>query len=149
MIDYSLIKLVPAHESHREFSYQVKKKAEGEYITQMFGWDESKERDFHTKDWQRHKPEIIAYDGEPIGTLATIDSKDYIDIGQFFLLPDYQNMGIGTHLLKSILDKTDQLERTTTLKLLRNNPAKSLYSRHGFQVVSIDENFCFMERKPG
>jgi len=115
MIDYSLIKLIPADETHKEFSYQVKKAAEGEYITQMFGWDESKQRDFHVRAWQRHKPDIITYDGKPIGTIATIESEDCIEIGQFFILPDYQNMGIGTDLLKSILDKTDQLGRITTL----------------------------------
>jgi ribosomal protein S6 len=53
MIDYSLIKLIPADETHKEFSYQVKKAAEGEYITLMFGWNENIQRDFHTKVWQR------------------------------------------------------------------------------------------------
>lgn len=149
MIDYSLIRLISADESHREFSYQVKKAAEGEYITQMFGWDESKQRDFHAKAWQQYKPDIITYDGEPIGTIATIGSEDGIEIGQFFILPDYQNKGIGTHLLKSILDKADQLGKNVTLRFLKNSPVKSLYVRNGFQVVHADESLYYMERKPG
>jgi len=47
MIDYSLIKVIPSDETHKEFSYQVKKEAEGEYIPLMFGWDEDVQRDFH------------------------------------------------------------------------------------------------------
>ncbi len=39
-IDYSLIEQIPADEVHREFSYQVKKASLGEYITQIWGWDE-------------------------------------------------------------------------------------------------------------
>ena len=148
MIDYSLIKLIPANESHREFSYQVKKAAEGEYITQMFGWDEGVQRDFHAKAWRRHKPDIITYDGKPIGTIATIEIEDCIEIGQFFILPDYQNMGIGTHLLKSILDKADRLGRITTLRFLKNNPVKSLYVRNGFRIVSVDNRLYHTERKP-
>jgi len=149
MINYSLIRLISADESHREFSYQVKKVAEGEYITRMFGWDESKQRDFHAKAWQQYKPDIITYDGKPIGTIATIENEDRVEIGQFFILPDYQNKGIGTHLLKSILDKADQLGKNVTLRFLKNSPVKSLYVRNGFQIVHADERLYYMERKPG
>ncbi len=149
MIDYSLIKLVPADETYREFSYQVKKEAEGEYITSMFGWDEDVQRDFHDKAWQQQKPDIITYDGKLIGTIATIESGDCIDIGQFFILPEYQNKGIGTHLLKSILDRADQSGRNVILKFLKNNPAESLYVRNGFRLVHTGEVAHHMERKPG
>lgn len=149
MIDCSLIKLIPAGETYKEFSYQVKKAAEGEYITLMFGWEEDLQRDFHAKAWQQQKPDIITYHGKLIGTIATIESEDCIEIGQFFILPDYQNKGIGTHLLKNILDKADQLGRNVTLKFLRNNPVKSLYVRNGFRIVDTSEILYYMERKRG
>ena len=149
MTDCSLIRLIPADETHKEFSYQVKKAAEGEYITLMFDWDEDVQRGFHAKAWQGQKPDIINYDGKPIGTIATIESEDCIEIGQFFILPDYQNKGIGTHLLKSILDKADQLGKNVTLRFLKNNPVKSLYVRNGFRVVHTSEGAQHMERKMG
>ena len=149
MIDRSLIKLIPAYETHKEFSYQVKKAAEEEYITLMFGWDEDVQRGFHAKAWQQQKPDIITYDGRLIGTIATNETEDCIEIGQFFILPDYQNKGIGTHLLKSILDKADQLGKNVTLRFLKNNPVKSLYVRNGFRLVDTSEILYYMERKPG
>jgi len=149
MFDYSLIKLIPADETHKEFSYQVKKAAEGEYITLMFGWNENVQRDFHAKAWQRQKPDIISYDGKLVGTIATIESEDCVDIGQVFVSPDYQNKGIGTHLLKGILDRADQSGKNVTLRFLKNNPVKSLYIRNGFRVVDTDETLYYMERKPG
>jgi len=149
MIGYSLIKLIPADETYREFSYQVKKAAEGEYITAMFGWDEDVQRSYHTKAWQQRKPAIITYDGKLIGTVATIESEDCIEIGQFFILPDYQNRGIGTYLLKGILDKADQLGKNVTLRFLKNNPVQSLYVRNGFRVVDTSEILYYMERRPG
>jgi GNAT superfamily N-acetyltransferase len=149
VIDCSLIKPIPADEAYREFSYQVKKAAEGEYITLMFGWDEDVQRDFQAKAWEERKPDIITYDGKLVGTIATIESKDCIEIGQFFILPEYQNKGIGTHLLKSILNKADQLGKNVTLKFLKNNRVKSLYVRNGFRVVGTDEILHYMERKPG
>ncbi len=149
MIDYSLIRLVPADETHREFSYQVKKSAEGDYITSMFGWDEDVQREFHARAWQEQKPEIITCDGRPIGTIATIENEDCIELGQFFILPEYQNKGIGTYLLKSILDKADRSGKDVTLRFLTNNPVKSLYVRNGFRLVHSSEVAHHMERKPG
>lgn len=148
MIDCSLIKLIPADEADKEFSYRVKKAAEGEYITYMFGWDEDIQRSYHIKAWQQQKPDIITYDGKLIGTIATIESEDCIEIGQFFILPDYQNKGIGTYLLKGILDKADQLGRAVTLKFLKNNPVKSLYVRNGFRIIDTNEILYYMKREP-
>ena len=147
MIDCSLIKLIPADETHMEFSYQVKKAAEGDYITSMFDWDEDVQRDFHVRAWQEQKPDIITYDGKLIGTIAAIESEDCIDIGQFFILPDYQRRGIGTYLLQSILNKADRSGKNVTLKFLKNNPVKSLYVRNGFRVVDTDQILCYMERR--
>jgi GNAT superfamily N-acetyltransferase len=149
MIDCSLIRLIPADETHREFSYQVKKAAEGDYITSMFGWDEDVQRDFHVRAWQEQKPDIITYDGKLIGTIATVESQDRVEIGQFFILPEYQGKGIGTHLLRSILDKADRSGRNVTLKFLKNNPVKSLYVRNGFRLVRTSEVAHHMERKIG
>ena len=149
MIDYSLIRLIPADETYREFSYEVKKMAEGEYITSMFGWDEDVQKDFHDKAWQQQKPGIITYDGKLIGTIATIETEDCIEVGQFFILPGYQNRGIGTRLLENILDKADRMGKNVTLKFLKNNPVKSLYARNGFRVVDTDEILQYMERKQG
>jgi len=148
MIEYSLIRLIPSEESHREFSYQVKKAAEGEYIARIWGWDENFQRNFHAEVWQQNRPDIITYDNKPIGTISIIENEDYIEIRQFFLLPEYQRQGIGSYLLKSILDKADNSGRITRLAYLKNNPVVALYKRHGFQISDVIENFCFMERKP-
>jgi GNAT superfamily N-acetyltransferase len=147
-IDYSLIRLTAADETAREFSYQVKKAAEGEYITSMFGWDEGVQRDFHDKAWQQQKPDIISYVGKPVGTIATIETEDCIEVGQFFILPEYQNKGIGSYLLKSILDRAERLDKKVALRFLKNNPVKSLYVRNGFRLIYTSEVAHHMERKP-
>ena len=75
VIDYSLIRLIPADETYREFSYQVKKAAEREYITHMFDWDEDVQRDFHAKAWQQQIPNVIIYNGRLIGTWPQLRAK--------------------------------------------------------------------------
>ena len=145
-VDFSLIRLVSGDESYRDFSYRAMKEAEGKYITQMFGWDEEIQRHVFSEAWQRKKPDIITYDGKPIGTIATIETEDCIEIALFFILPEYENKGIGRLLLRRILDKADRTGRASRLKFLTNNPAGSLYIRNGFRIVSSDDNFHYAER---
>ena len=77
------------------------------------------------------------------------ESEHCIELGQFFILPEYQNKGIGTYLLKGILDTADRLDKKVALRFLRNNPVKSLYVRNSFRVVDTDEILCHMERRIG
>ena len=146
MLDFSLIEINPATESLYEFSYQVKKAAEGNYVKEVFGWDEVEQRAFHSRDWEQKRPMIISYDGEPVGTIYIGDNEDFIEIGQFFILPEYQNQGIGTYVLRQVLDRADRSGLTAKLAYLRNNPVASLYGRHGFKIIEANEQFFFTER---
>ena len=149
MIDYSLINLVPADESQCEFSYQIKKAAYGNYVKEIWGWDEGLQREFHAQDWMNKRPEIILYDNQPIGTIYVDRKEDDIEIEQFIILSEYQNKGIGSYILQGILDEADSSGQIVKLKYLRSNPVASLYSRMGFQVVDNDDLFISVERKPG
>ena len=149
MIDYSLINLVPADESQCEFSYQIKKAAYGNYVKEIWGWDEGLQREFHAQDWMNKRPEIILYDNQPIGTIYVDRKEDDIEIEQFIILSEYQNKGIGSYILQGILDEADCSGRVVKLKYLRTNPVASLYNRMGFHVVGNDDLFISVERKPG
>jgi GNAT superfamily N-acetyltransferase len=147
-IDFSLIKIIPANTSHKEFSYQVKKKAEGDYITQIWGWDEKVQRDYHANQWEIERPSIITYGSRPIGTIYINKNNNSIKIGQFFILPEYQNKGIGTHILRGILESADRAGLIAKLTYLYNNPAASLYARMGFRVIDTKDQFIHAERQP-
>jgi len=53
MLDFNLIRVVPATDADYEFSFQVKKQAQGPWITMRWGWDEEKQRAFHRQDWDQ------------------------------------------------------------------------------------------------
>lgn len=149
MVDYSLVKVIPGEESHREFSYQVTESTMGDYAARILGWDERERRKYHAKDWQTKRPSIIIYDSQPIGTIYILENENQIEIGQFYILPEYQNKGIGSHLLKRVLEDSDKTGLTVKLAVLKVNPAMSLYQRHGFEIAGSNEYQYLMERKPG
>jgi ribosomal protein S18 acetylase RimI-like enzyme len=67
-----------------------------------------------------------------LGYVLVREDKDLLDITRLGVLPEAQCLGIGTALLRRILD----MKRTTVLTVKKDNPrALRLYKRHGFKVV--------------
>ena len=147
-MDPNLVTLTPATDDDRDFSYQVKKAAEGDYIAAIWGWDEDFQRRFHARDWEERRPDIIRYDGQPIGTLYAREEEDGLHIRQFFILPEWQNKGIGSLLLRRILAKADREGLVAKGAFLVGNRVESLYRRFGFRLTSQRDSYCFMERQP-
>ena len=148
-INLSLVKIVPAEESHREFSYQLVETAYKGYIEEIWGWDEKTAEEFHTHNWLNKRPNIIMYDSQPIGTIYLHEAPDFMELEQFILLPEYQNQGIGSYILRNIMDRADQSGQIIKLKYVHVNPVASLYHRMGFNVTKADDEFIYAERKPG
>ena len=153
MIDFSLIKIIPADNSHYEFIYRVKKEAYGEYIRRIYGWEENIQRKFFADDWAKQIPNVILYDNALIGTICFTKKEGPIFSGRFFIehfyiLPEYQNKGIGSYVLKHFLDIADNAGLPINLMVLTINPAASLYARMGFETIDVREPIILTERKP-
>jgi len=114
----------------------------------MFGWNEDFQKDFFDNDWRSHKVQIITCDGEPIGTISITKNADHIELGLFFILPAYQKQGIGTYLMQPVLDEADRESKVVKVAYLVNNPAESLYLRHGFEIINATDTHKYTERKP-
>jgi ribosomal protein S18 acetylase RimI-like enzyme len=149
MIDFSLIKITPADDTHYELLFQLKKAAMGPYVKRIWGWDEQHQRARHAEDWQEQRPRIIMYDNQPIGSILLDNEDDHLYIGRFYILPQYQNKGIGTHILERVLEQVNKEKKPTTLAVLKINPVIALYKRHGFKVTGMNEHQYLMEREPG
>jgi epoxide hydrolase-like predicted phosphatase len=148
MIDFSLLTLVPSTADHKEFCYQVKKATMGGYIEQIWGWDETFQQEMHNQDWQKKQPQIILYNSKPIGTIFISQDENHLEIGRFYILPEYQNQGVGSYFLKQVLGKADKAGIPAQLYVMKRNPAKMLYERYGFVTIKEDELMLFMEHKP-
>ena len=147
-MDLNLVTLTSATDDDRDFSYQVKRAAEGDYIAAIWGWDDEVQRAFHARAWEGRHPDVIRYNGQRIGTLFAREEEDGLHIRQFFILPEWQSKGIGSFLLRRILTKADRKGLVAKCAFLKGNRVKSLYKRFGFHLTLQRDNYCFMERKP-
>lgn len=96
---------------------------------------------------------IIEVSGSFAGCVALRPSPDAHWLEHFFLAPDLQGTGIGTAVLRDLLDRCDRDGVLVRLNVLQGSPARRLYERLGFRLETEDAVDVFMvrerEREPG
>ncbi len=126
-----------AHASDSEFVFTVKKAAYREYVEQVWGWDESYQRELHDRRFDSQDLRIIQFCGVDVGFLARSNTSDALKVNQFFILPEYQGSGIGSACMTRIIDGASLEGKPVLLQVLKvNTRGLAFYRRLGFTVIS-------------
>jgi GNAT superfamily N-acetyltransferase len=64
---------------------------------------------------------------------------DYDFLARIEILPGYQNQGIGTAIMKALIQRAKNNTSPIMLRVFKINPARNLYHRLGFQLIRQDE----------
>ncbi|HYP41543.1 MAG TPA: GNAT family N-acetyltransferase [Chloroflexia bacterium] len=126
----------------------------------LVDWDEAQKAAFlimqftaQHRYYQEHYPdaafEVILLNGQPAGRLYVDQWPEEVRIVDITLLPEYRNAGIGTTLLKGILEEAAQAGKRVSIHVERFNPAMRLYERLGFSTVGEHGVYYLMEWLPG
>ncbi len=126
------VALRPATSADSEFCFQLHKAAMGGYITAIWGWDEQRQRDFHTRSFNPGRWQIITADGTDIGMIDVEYRAAEIYLSRIEISPDHQGHGIGTRLVSALIDEARQNGQDLVLDVLTvNHRAQALYQRLG------------------
>lgn len=130
-----------------DFLYQLKKIAYKEYIEQTWGWDEEFQIKFHKENFSTENTKIIEVGTKQIGTVDVKESTSNIFISGLYLLQEYQSKGIGTKIIKDLIEEAEAKKKRLELEVLKvNSRAKKLYESLGFILEDRDKNKYFMYR---
>lgn len=88
---------------------------------------------------------IILQQEQKIGLLKVAENKTEIEIFQIQIAPDYQNKGIGSQIIQSILQEASAKEIPVKLSVLKVNKAQTLYQNLGFAIYDENEYSYFMK----
>lgn len=112
---------------------------------------ESWDHNFFVANCEAGRMSIIEQRDAPIG-FYRVDTDPLDDsgrhIGEFHLLAQYRNLGIGEKILQTISDDAERAgKKRITLRVYKNNPAKHLYERCGYEYVSDDDDKTIIMKK--
>jgi GNAT superfamily N-acetyltransferase len=79
--------------------------------------------------------EVVQLAGRDIGLIGVDRRSDCWFLRKLYLLPAYQNRGIGGYLLERLIDDAKAAQIALRLTVLEVNPARRFYERHGFVLT--------------
>jgi ribosomal protein S18 acetylase RimI-like enzyme len=152
------ITLRPVSSSDRDFLLHVYASTREEELAPV-PWTEAQkaafiEQQFEAQD--RHYREhyagasldVVEWDGAPAGRLYVARWTDEIRIIDIALLPEFRGRGIGTRLLRGLLDEAARARRRVSIHVEKHNPALRLYARLGFAPIADRGVYLLMEATP-
>ena len=144
MID---VNLRQATSADSEFAYQTKKAAFRTYVEMVWGWDETEQRRLHEKHYAAQEFHVIQVSGADVGILVVSRESDCVKVNQLFILPEYQNQGIGKACMMQAIADAQRDRLPVRLRVLKVNVrAVAFYRRLGFESTRDSDTHVLMER---
>jgi ribosomal protein S18 acetylase RimI-like enzyme len=114
-------------------------------IEKTWGWDEAWQRRDFDRRFSEYLVSIIECEGRATGGLLLESKPDSIYIHELQVLPEYQNRGVGTAVVRQVIEQAASLGVAVTLSVVPANPrAKHLYEQLGFAVTEFEAPFFRM-----
>ena len=91
---------------------------------------------------------IILVGNRPAGRIMVFRSEREFVLVDVALLPDARGMGIGTALIADLLTEAERAGKPVSLHVAKDNRARRLYERSGFEIREDTGMYFKMESRP-
>jgi GNAT superfamily N-acetyltransferase len=109
---------------------------------------EAQRRSWQTA-WPMASDAIVVEENAPIGRRLVATDAAGLHLVDIALLAPWRNRGIGSALLRAMLDECGAKGCPLLLHVLRGNPAQRLYERMGFREIDASQMYIQMQWTPG
>jgi ribosomal protein S18 acetylase RimI-like enzyme len=143
--DYELRSAVRAD---RGFLFDLHRSTMREYIEPIWGWDEDLQRRIFKERLGLENVRVVLVEGHAAGMVKVTQTPDEMFLARIEIAPTHQRRGIGTAIIREVLEDAHRQKLPVTLEVLHGNPARGLYERLGFRIVDENDERCFMRAEP-
>jgi ribosomal protein S18 acetylase RimI-like enzyme len=129
-----------------DFLYNLHREALIAYIELTWGWEEEWQLRRFRERLDPATRKIIQLRGEDIGCISVQDQGDALFIAYIAILPAYQRRGIGSYLIRKVIQEAESRDIPVRLQTLKVNPVRELYERLGFRITGSTDTHILMEK---
>lgn len=116
-------------------------------VKRQFGvWDDSAQKQRFDLKLQQADFRIAELAGRPIAAVWSSEHDDHVLLHELLVLPEFQNQGIGSLILRRELDRAGIIRKPIRIHTLGRNRAQEFYKRHGFIETGRGDVYVDMER---
>jgi ribosomal protein S18 acetylase RimI-like enzyme len=128
--------LRPARDGDWLALYRLHREAMGPHVEATWGpWDERQQWQLFLGRVAAGKMRVVEVAGMMAGLLELSERPDALFVDNIALAPGFRGRGLGSDLLRSVMDAAAARGLGVQLQVLRVNPARRLYERLGFRVT--------------
>lgn len=136
-----------AEDRDRAFSFRVTKEAMKPYVEATFGpWDDEWQRQRLENDFASSPHEIVIVGITDVGLWSVVREPVRLVLRKIYLLPEFQRRGIGTVLIRRLIQESEASRLPIELRYLMVNPVASLYERFGFSCLKEEPPYVYVRR---
>jgi GNAT superfamily N-acetyltransferase len=140
---------VPAVDSDFEWLAKLRVTAMRQSLEQIGRFDAQRAIERFRLGFRADHMQLIQLpDGALVGCVSLKPCDDGYWLEHFYLLPKHQGRGLGSAVLKQLLDKTDRTGLPIRLEVLKESRAQRFYARQGFIQIGSGDWDIYMERPP-
>jgi ribosomal protein S18 acetylase RimI-like enzyme len=99
------------------------------------------------ESWNACEVRIITSGGADIGWVQSSAANGALYLAQIFIDAAFQRRGIGTEIIRGLIDQAAQAGLPVTLGVVKTNPARNLYQRLGFLITHENDRKFYMRRE--
>ena len=118
------------------------------WIIEALKLDVAKRRESFPLQWRLEQVRVIPLSGKDVGWLQIARTDDAIFLGQLYLTGLFKRKGIGTQVLRMLIEESELSAKAITLGVVKIDPARRLYERMGFGLTHEDQHKVYMRRGP-
>lgn len=148
----------PVRPDDQEFQFRLYSSTRQEEIA-AFGWSREQQEAFLRMQFAAQKNwystaypqaawEIVELEQIPVGRMIVSRGKDSFTLVDITLVSEHRGEGIGTALVRELLQRGSAESVPVRLQVRKGNPAARLYQRLGFVKTGEDEMYLQMEKLP-
>lgn len=121
-----------------DWAYLLFKEGLQHYISQTWGWNELFQRHSFLANLPASSFVIITLDDKDIGGYCLKNKTDHLYLEMLLISTPMQRKGIGSDVMRLLIEQAEIQDIPVRLNVLRNNPAHQFYRRLGFEVTAED-----------
>lgn len=132
--------LRPSAKSDLAFCWPIYRDAMKPLTEEVGQWNEPAQQKIVEQAVGDAGTSIMRSDKADVGWLQVEETRHMVMLKQIFVLPTMRNRGLGTSFLNWMKERADRKRKDLTLDVMNNNPARHLYDRLGFKIVTTAGN---------
>lgn len=125
-----------ASETDYEWLYELKVASMRDYIEELYGWDDVAQRAFFDEGFRPCDIEVIIFEGSNAGMFELSQDDEGFFLRRIEVHPRFQGRGVGSRIIEEVIRRATEMNEPVRLQVFKGNPARNLYQRFGFEVVT-------------